>query len=585
MGSLISPDLLGPLLQLFVAVPLFAAGLLVLVGRRRLLQTVIMFIVLGSSLAASVLLILQFTDGFTVSYGTGPWPFGVAIPFAADMFTALMLTTTGLLAVVCSWFAVASGYTRERFFAPLVLVLMTGVNGTLLTADLFNFFVFIEVMLLPSYGLYVLTTRETAELRVVDGIRLYVSANLFASTTLLAGVAFVYGTAGSVNLGQLAGAAAEDPAVAIAMAIVLLAMMVKASVVPVHSWLARTYPYTSPAVTALISGLHTKVGVYAIYRFYAVVFDGDSRWLWIGVALFTITMLIGVLGAVGEKTTREILVFHMVSQLGYILMGVALFTELGLTAGIFYLIHHMLVKASLFMSTGAIEVAYGTGEIGKLSGIVKREPVLAVSFFIAALSLAGIPPFSGFVAKVSLMIGAWDAGQAIHIIAVVVMVIVSLITLLSMLKIWGGVFWGDRKKDTAPGLSEAKVDSAAPAGDLSPDPAGTLVSPDGDGNGDGDATGGADSEAHVAAEAMEAAGETRTATTTETKPQTETEDDVEAGEDTRSRVSGWLTAPSLILAIATIAIGLGAEVLLSLSETAANGLLDTSGYVEAVRNS
>ncbi|AGF72810.1 monovalent cation/H+ antiporter subunit D family protein [Corynebacterium halotolerans] len=580
MNSLISPDLLGPLLQLFVAVPLLAAGLLVLVGRRRLLQTVIMFIVLVASLAASVLLILQFTDGSTVAHGTGQWPFGVAIPFVADMFTALMLTTTGLLAVVCSWFAVASGYTRERFFAPLVLVLMTGVNGTLLTADLFNFFVFIEVMLLPSYGLYVLTTRETAELRVVDGVRLYVSANLFASTMLLAGVAFVYGTAGTVNLGELAGVAAEDPAVAIAMAIVLLSMMVKASVVPIHSWLARTYPYTSPAVTALISGLHTKVGVYAIYRFYAVVFDGDSRWLWIGVALFTVTMLIGVLGAVGEKTTREILVFHMVSQLGYILMGVALFTELGLTAGIFYLIHHMLVKASLFMSTGAIEVEYGTGEIGKLSGIVKREPVLAVSFFVAALSLAGIPPFSGFVAKVSLMIGAWDAGR---IIAVVVMVIVSLITLLSMLKIWGGVFWGDRKEGPAPGLTETKVDSAAPEGELTPQPAGTLVSPDGDGDGDG----AGDGAATGATDSAEAAGETRTATATGTRWQADAETDAETetAEDTRSRVSGWLTAPSLILAVATIAIGLGAEVLLSLSETAANGLLDTSGYVEAVRNS
>ena len=209
-----------------------------------------------------------------------------------------------------------------------------------------------------------------------------------------------------------------------------------------RSWLAQTYPYTSPAITALFSGLHTKVGVYMIYRIYAVLFDGDDRFLWIMVALFSLTMVVGVLGAVGEKTTRSILAFHMVSQLGYIMMGVALFTELGLAAGIFYLVHHMIVKASLFMSTGAIEVQYGTGELGKVTAMAKREPIMAVAFFVAALSLAGIPPFSGFVAKFSLMIATWEVNW---IYPLAVMVVVSLLTLLSMLKIWGGVFWGNPK--------------------------------------------------------------------------------------------------------------------------------------------
>lgn len=572
MDSLIAPDTLAALLQLFVAVPLVTAGLLVLVGQRHRIQSVIMFTVLVASLAGSVFLAAYLVDGGTIAHGTGQWVPGVAIPFAADMFTALMLVTTGVLALVCSWFAEAAGHTRQRFYSPLVLVLVTGVNGALLTADLFNFFVFIEVMLLPSYGLYVLTTKETAGLGMVHGIRLYVSANLLASTMLLAGVAFVYGTAGTVNLGQLAGAASEDPAVAIAMAVVMLAMMVKASVVPIHSWLARTYPYTSPAVTALFSGLHTKVGVYAIYRFYAVVFDGDSRFLWIGVVLFTATMLIGVLGAVGEKTTREILVFHMVSQLGYILMGVALFTELGLTAGIFYLIHHMLVKASLFLSTGAIEVRYGTGEIGRISGIAKREPLIAVAFFVAALSLAGIPPFSGFVAKLSLMVGTWEAGGVIHIVSVVVMVVVSLITLLSMLKIWGGVFWGDRSQPVAPEHSEVNVDSAAPEDELAPDPAGRIMTP-------GTAT---DTPGPVEAAAEE---ESRVLIEAPPRPETDPVMQAEAEATAGRRIGGWLAAPAVILAVATVAIGLGGEVLLSLSETAANNLLDTSGYVEAVRNS
>ncbi|WP_018297948.1 monovalent cation/H+ antiporter subunit D family protein [Corynebacterium lubricantis] len=497
-------DLVSTYLTLYVAIPLVVAGFLVMVRRPLWLQYVGMFATLIAAQIASGFLIYGTLDGTTFASGTGNWPFGIAIPFAADMFAALMLTTTGILALASAWFAVASGYAKEPYFAPLILVLMTGVNGAILTADIFNFFVFLEVMLLPSYGLYVLSIHRRGGNIMVGGVRLFVTANLLASTMFLAGVAMVYGTAGTVNLAQLDGAASADPAVAIATSIVMLSMLTKASVVPVHSWLARSYPYTSPAVTALFSGLHTKVAVYILYRIYAVMFDGDERFLWILVLLFSLTMLIGVLGAVGEKDARSILTFHMVSQLGYILLGLGIFTQLGITAGIFYLVHHMIVKASLFMSTGAVEVRYGTGKIGDLAGIARREPWMAVAFFAAALSLAGIPPFSGFVAKFSLMLAAWDAGE---IYALVIMVIVSLITLLSMLKIWNGMFWGHASKARVP------VDTAAPA-----------------------------------------------------------------------RVGFWLGAPAVILAVLTLAIGLGAQVLMGWAEVATENLMDTTSYVSAVMN-
>ena len=256
-------------------------------------------------------------------------------------------------------------------------------------------------------------------------------------------------------------------------------------------------------------------------------------------------MVIGVLGAVGEKTTREILAFHMVSQLGYILMGVALFTHLGMTAGIFYLIHHMIVKASLFLSTGAVEVAYGTGELDKVTNISKREPIIAVAFFAAALSLAGIPPFSGFVAKFTLLLGTWEARE---IYALVAMLVVSLITLLSMLKIWKGMFWGDRTK-------------AAPKPRAGQDPdseAATIC-------------GGVASYPELPEEgasvAVKAASEAYI---------------IEDTKDARPRIKFWLAAPAVITALLTLAIGVGGEVLLNWSDTAAAGLLDTSNYVEAV---
>jgi multicomponent Na+:H+ antiporter subunit D len=298
----------------------------------------------------------------------------------------------------------------------------------------------------------------------------------------------------------------------------------------VHGWLTRAYPSTSPAITALFSGLHTKVAIYAIYRIYAVMFDGDRSYLWIGLIILSATMAIGVMGAVGQDTTRSILVFHMISQIGYILLGVALFTLAGLTAGIFYLIHHMIVKASLFLSTGAIEHAYGDSRLERLGGIAKKEPWLAAAFIGAALSLAGLPPFSGFVAKLTLL-AATVADQQWAVAAVVVAV--SLITLMSMLKIWGAVFWGK------PSGKQSRASGPAAAPRTSPATTGT---------GGGTAT---------------------AVATAPTRP-------------TERRVRTSVLLPSVVLTATTLCIGLGAEGLLTLSEQAAQNLLDTSSYVEAV---
>ncbi|KUG61284.1 MULTISPECIES: monovalent cation/H+ antiporter subunit D family protein [Kocuria] len=494
------------LLPLFVVVPLLAAGALVLLGDPGRLARTTLLGVLGADVLASLWLVIALRDGPAVlAHAVGRWPPGVSIPFAADMLTALMLTMTGSLTLVCASFGVVSHQARKRFFAPLVLVLTAGFNGALLTADLFNLFVFVETMLLPSYGLIILAHRGRGRLMQVTSARIYVTVNLLASTVLVAGVALVYGVAGTVNLAELAGRAAEDSAVAIAAAVVLLALSVKAAVVPVHGWLARSYPFMSPTVTALFSGLHTKVAIYAIYRIYAVVFDGAEEFLWVGLLLFSVTMVVGVLGAVGEQDARSVLAFHMVSQIGYILLGVALFGPAGLTAGIFYLLHHTVVKASLFLSIGAVEIGYGRYPLGHVTGLLRREPLVAVAFFAAAMSLVGLPPFSGFVAKLSLVLAAFGEGRAA---VAVLAVVVSLFTLLSMLKVWGKMFLGEPE------------DSAR--------------------------------------EVLEAAGVRE------------------------RRIPARLVAPALVLVLVTLVLGVGGELLLGVAAVAAEGLVDTRAYVEAV---
>lgn len=509
------------LLPLLVGIPLAGAGLTACSRRETRWPSIALLLVLAANLLAGAALVSATRDGTVIAHGVGGWIPGIAIPFVADTLSALMVTVTGLLVLVCVMFALAAETGRLRLFAPLVLVLTAGVNGALLTADIFNMFVFIEVMLLPSYGLLIIARRGQGTLTAVTGSRLYVTFNLFVSTVFLAGVALIYGTVGTVNLAELAGAAAESPLVAAATAVCLFALAMKAAVVPTHGWLARTYPSTSPAVTALFSGLHTKVAIYAIYRIYAMVFDGDERYLWIGVVLFTATMAVGVMGAVGEDTMRSILTFHMVSQIGYILLGVAFFTQAGLTAGIFYLLHHMIVKASLFLSTGAIETHYGTGRLEDLRGLVRREPLLAASFLVAALSLAGLPPFSGFLAKLTLILAAVEKG---HYTVIAIALAVSLITLLSMLKIWNAIFVAPPRTDT-----DARTD--------------TTAAPD---NGGATGTG----------QRLLTARQTRVKTT--------------------------LVMPAMILATITLGLGLGGEVLLDLASTAADGLLDTTSYIDAV---
>jgi len=537
-------EIVEVLLPLFVGAPLLVGGLLWVVPRHHVLRHVLGMGTLLAMLAGAITLVVVTADGTVLAHQIAVWPVGVSIPFVADTFSSLVLLVTVILAAVSFQYMIASGEARSPSITSFVLILAGGVSGALLTADLFNLFVFIEVMLLPSYGLLVILSRRGD----MGGSRLYVTINLLASTLFLAGVGLIYAVQGTVNLGELAGAA-EDPATAVAAAVCLAAIAVKAAVFPVHGWLARTYTVTSPAVTALFSGLHTKVAIYVIYRIYAVVFEGDATWLIVALVITSLTMVVGVFGAMGESTMRSILVFHMVSQIGYILVGVGLFTQLGLTAGIFYLLHHMIVKASLFLSTGAIEQTYGSSRLEDLGGLRTREPLITAAFGIAALSLAGLPPFSGFVAKLSLILATVDAGAiAVGVVALAV----SLFTLLSMMKIWAAVFNGKRPAEIEHRAAEARI--RVRNGLLDDEPVDDSAVTE---------------EAEHAIEHLDAPRSTAAA-----------EDDPHDHRGTR--IPMRLSLPSLILAAITVGLGIGGEGLLQLSEQAAAGLLDTSSYVEAV---
>ena len=437
-------DLVGAALPLFVAVPILLAGLLVGVRLPSAGRQAVLVVGLAAHVSASALLLSTVASGPPIVHRVGLWPAELAIPFVADAFGALMLVLTGAMTLICAVFAVASRTADQPFFAPLVLVITAGVSGAVLTGDLFNLFVFVELMLLPSYALVILAHWGLGLRMQLTATRIYVAVNLLTSTLLLVGVGVIYATLGTVNIAALAGRGTESVGGTLGSVIVIAALAIKAGTVPAHGWVVRTYPHMSPAITALFSGLHTKVAVYGLFRFYSVVFDGGREWSGAALAIVAVSMVVAVVGSLGEQHGLAVMSFHLVAQLGFILLGLALYTPAALTAGVFYLVYSTITKTSLFLSLGAVELTYGRRRLGQVSGLLRRDPVTAAVFGAAALSMVGIPPFAGFVAKVALVTAAWDAGAWV---AVVVALLVSVLTLVSLLQVWGALFLGEPTAD------------------------------------------------------------------------------------------------------------------------------------------
>ena len=358
-----------------------------------------------------------------------------------------------VLATLMGWVVLLYSFTtidpqRERFgFYTLYQFLLLGVSGAFLTGDLFNLYVWFEVMLIASFGLMTLG----GERDQLEGGLKYVVINLVSSTFFLIAVGLLYGATGTLNMAHLSTillGADPSPLISALAMLFLLTFGIKAAIFPLFFWLPASYHTPPVAVTALFGGLLTKVGVYAMYRVFTLFFIEQPPFLHnLLLLLAGLTMLVGVLGAVAQNNVRRILSFHIVSQIGYMLMGLGLFSGLGLAGGIFYVIHHMIVKTALLMIGGALEVVGGTGDLKAMGGQLRERPWLALIFLLAALSLAGIPPLSGFFSKLTLLTSALQ--QQEYAIAAVSLV-VSLLTLFSMTKIWTEVFWKPR-----PGVAPA----------------------------------------------------------------------------------------------------------------------------------
>ena len=407
------------------------------------------------------LLFSVLSNGIQVSY-VGGWvaPYGIAL--VADNLAAIMVTITGLIGFVVGAYAMAGhlGTSRGKGFFALLHLLLMGVNGAFLAGDLFNLYVWFEVMLIASF---VLMAKGGSRVEIVASIK-YVVMNLVSSAIFLSGIGLLYAKTGTLNLADLASKldAFPDPVLVLSSgAFLLAAFCIKAAVFPMFFWLPASYHAPPMAVAALFSGLLTKVGVYALIRFFTLVFTQDQDFTnWLLLVLAGLTMVTGVLGAIAQSDIRRILSFHIISQIGYMVMGLALMTPLALAGSIFYLIHHIIVKTNLFFIAGIV-AGYGRGsfELKNLGGLYQYRPWLAILFLISALSLAGFPPLSGFFSKFILI----RAGMEVESwVIVAVALLVGILTLVSMSKIWNEAFW--KRSETEIGSSKTSVGLWAPAG-------------------------------------------------------------------------------------------------------------------------
>ena len=436
------------LVGLPVVIPLLTACACLLLRGRTRWQRRIALVSAGLVLAAAVGLLAQVLAGGVLTLQVGNWPAPFGISLVADPLSGLLVVTAAVLFVIVAAYSVGDiDARRQRFgYFAFLHLLLAGVNGAFLTGDLFNLYVWFEVMLIASF---VLLTLGPNRAQVEAGVK-YVTLSLLSSALFLAGVGLTYGVARTLSLAdlpeQLAQAGVEQPWLITAIGVLLLvSFSIKAAVVPLHFWLPASYHTPPSAVTAIFAALLTKVGVYAMLRVFGTVFPESPFIFTLLLVLGGVTMVVGVLGAVAQFHIRRILSVHIISQIGYMVLGIGFLLAPGvdvrraaIAAVIFYVVHNMLVKTHLILVGGVVKAMRGDERLERLGGMLQQAPWLAALFLISALSLAGLPPSTGFWAKLGIVRAGFAAEQ--YFLTAVALGVGAL-TLVSMIKIWTYVFW------------------------------------------------------------------------------------------------------------------------------------------------
>lgn len=457
MSGLFTPTAMPYMITVPVLAPAIAAGTSFILAKRIQIQRAIAMCALALSTLSAIYMLITTNKIEAFALHVGSWgkrdggasPLGITL--VADRLSALMIlvSTLALFMVLC--YAIGQGVKDGQddeptsIFQPSYLMLSAGVSNAFLAGDLFNLYVSFEVLLMASFILLTLGGNTS---RIRAGVT-YVVVSLVSSLIFLMGVIFVYAACETVNLAELSLQLQSIPSgtkTAI-YAVLLVGFGIKAAVFPFSSWLPDSYPTAPAPVTAIFSGLLTKVGAYSMIRIHTLLFP-DKPLNHILEIAGILTMLVGICGAISQDDIKRMLSFTLVSHMGYIFFGLAISTEKGFSAAIFYTVHHILVQTTLFLVVGLIQRQAGSTSLRRLGGLGTMFPTLTLVLLIPALNLGGIPPLSGFIGKVILIQAGVAAGGFLAWCLVASSLLTSLLTLYVVVRVWTLAVW--RPREDAP---------------------------------------------------------------------------------------------------------------------------------------
>ena len=393
-------------------------------------------------------------DGQVISYWMGNWApvngYAIGIGYEIDalsLFFALLVVTTFWLSGVFSMNYMAKDHHLAHYYT-LYLMLSGSVLGLVMTGDIFNLFVMIEIMTFASVALTAF--RNETDFALEAGFKYLVIGSIGSSLTLT-GVALIYGQCHTLNMAQISSqlsAGGLTPTTIMALALIVTGFGVKSYIVPFHTPAADAYTAAPTSISMIFSGMVNKAGVYGMIRIVYTVFRAmDKSSIQMLLVVFgAVTMFIGVTMALTQHEFKRLLAFHSISQIGYVITAIGLGSALGITGGLFHAMNHTLFKGLLFLTAGAVLYATGTTNLDKLGGLSKKMPVTTMCFLVGAFSISGLPPFNGFASKwmvyQAIYTKAVESGNFVYAVVTVVALVVSVMTLASFIKVTQAVFFG-----------------------------------------------------------------------------------------------------------------------------------------------
>ncbi|WP_316817721.1 proton-conducting transporter membrane subunit [Pedobacter nyackensis] len=429
-----------------VIIHLFTALLQLAFWRKTVTQRVLSIAGSFIGFLFSIHLFFKVLNGGILTMNAANWeaPFGIV--FVADLFSITMVLLTSIAALAISLFS-AEGVGRARMlygYFPIFHFLIMGLNGAFLTGDIFNLYVWFEVVIISSFVLLTLGGRKSQ----LEGAVKYMAMNILASTFFLTGIGILYGITGTLNMADLSlkiPLVENQSIVNLTSMFFLIGFGIKSAVFPLYFWLPSSYHTPPSAVAAAFGGLLTKVGIYALFRVFTLIFAPNEFIKILFIAMGIMTILTGAFGAVIKDNIRRLFSYLIVCHIGFIIGGLGLYTKLAFIGAVFYLIHDIIVKTNLFLISGLIRQLRGTMNISKLGGLYNEYPKLSLLIAIVLFSLAGIPPLSGFWPKIYLIEAAFGSENYFLIASII---IGSFVTLIVIAKMWSEVFWKDSPTET-----------------------------------------------------------------------------------------------------------------------------------------